>query len=71
MYPLSRKLFKEFEETGSAIDKQKSRRLSSSVMIENMESVNQPVRDNPKLSIGKRTTPYFALGFRTTLLQQI
>lgn len=52
--PLIRKWVKKFEETGSTMDKRKSGRPRSSRSDENVEMVNQSIRDNPDLSVRKR-----------------
>lgn len=54
--PLIRNWVKKFEETGTTLDKSKSGRPRSSRTVENVESVNQSVRDDPNLSIRKRAS---------------
>ncbi|XP_077294058.1 uncharacterized protein LOC143916716 isoform X2 [Arctopsyche grandis] len=66
--PLIRKWVKKFEETGTMLDKPKSGRPRSSRTAENVESVNQSVRDHPNLSIRKRAS---ALNMHRSSLHRI
>jgi len=51
-----RKWIRNFVETGSTLEKPKSGRPRSSRTVENVESVNLSVHDNPNLSIRKRAS---------------